>query len=285
MNYALKLDNVCKTYETSDFLLDNVSFEVPMGSVMGFVGENGAGKTTTIGCILNTLFRNSGSIQIFEKEMKDEDTVLRNDIGVVYDGDNFPKYLTAKQISEIMQGIFSQWDNSLFQKYLKTFRLNEKQKIGKYSKGMTMKLAIAVALSHHPKLLILDEATSGLDPIMRDEMLEVFLDFVGEDDHSILLSSHITSDLEKVADYITYINYGELIYSGEKKKLLEEFYVIRNVREEIPIGIREKLIGVRKTKDGVQALLKKEYIKEISGLGRIEKATLDDIVVFTSKGE
>lgn len=107
MNYALKLDNVCKTYETSDFLLDNVSFEVPMGSVMGFVGENGAGKTTTIGCILNTLFRNSGSIQIFEKEMKDEDTVLRNDIGVVYDGDNFPKYLTAKQISEIMQGIFS----------------------------------------------------------------------------------------------------------------------------------------------------------------------------------
>ena len=119
MNYALKLDNVCKTYETSDFLLDNVSFEVPMGSVMGFVGENGAGKTTTIGCILNTLFRNSGSIQIFEKEMKDEDTVLRNDIGVVYDGDNFPKYLTAKQISEIMQGIFSQWDNSLFQKYLK----------------------------------------------------------------------------------------------------------------------------------------------------------------------
>ena len=256
-----------------------------MGSVMGFVGENGAGKTTTIGCILNTLFRNSGSIQIFEKEMKDEDTVLRNDIGVVYDGDNFPKYLTAKQISEIMQGIFSQWDNSLFQKYLKTFRLNEKQKIGKYSKGMTMKLAIAVALSHHPKLLILDEATSGLDPIMRDEMLEVFLDFVGEDDHSILLSSHITSDLEKVADYITYINYGELIYSGEKKKLLEEFYVIRNVREEIPIGIREKLIGVRKTKDGVQALLKKEYIKEISGLGRIEKATLDDIVVFTSKGE
>lgn len=119
MNYALKLDNVCKTYETSDFLLDNVSFEVPMGSVMGFVGENGAGKTTTIGCILNTLFRNSGSIQIFEKEMKDEDTVLRNDIGVVYDGDNFPKYLTAKQISEIMQGIFSQWDNSLFQKIFK----------------------------------------------------------------------------------------------------------------------------------------------------------------------
>ena len=118
------------------FFLDNVSFEVPMGSVMGFVGENGAGKTTTIGCILNTLFRNSGSIQIFEKEMKDEDTVLRNDIGVVYDGDNFPKYLTAKQISEIMQGIFSQWDNSLFQKYLKTFRLNEKQKIGKYSKGI-----------------------------------------------------------------------------------------------------------------------------------------------------
>ena len=131
----------------------------------------------------------------------------------------------------------------------------------------------------------IDEPTSGLDPVSRDELLEIIEKYVEDGKHSVLFSTHITSDLEKVADYITYINYGELIYSGEKKKLLEEFYVIRNVREEIPIGIREKLIGVRKTKDGVQALLKKEYIKEISGLGRIEKATLDDIVVFTSKGE
>lgn len=216
MNYALKLDNVCKTYEMSDFVLENVSFAVPMGSVMGFVGENGAGKTTTIGCILNTLSRNSGSIQLFGKEMQDKDTELRNEIGVVYDGDNFPNYLTARQLSNIMKGIFSKWDDALFQKYLHTFHLNEKQKIGKYSKGMTMKLAIAVALSHHPKLLILDEATSGLDPVMRDEMLDVFLEFVGSDDHSILLSSHITSDLEKIADYITFIHQGRIILTESK---------------------------------------------------------------------
>ena len=219
MNYALKLDNVCKTYETSDFLLDNVSFEVPMGSVMGFVGENGAGKTTTIGCILNTLFRNSGSIQIFEKEMKDEDTVLRNDIGVVYDGDNFPKYLTAKQISEIMQGIFSQWDNSLFQKYLKTFRLNEKQKIGKYSKGMTMKLAIAVALSHHPKLLILDEATSSIDTRTELRIQKAFAKIM--QGRTSFIVAHRLSTIEE-ADVILVMNKGNIIEQGTHKELLEK---------------------------------------------------------------
>lgn len=167
----------------------------------------------------------------------------------------------------------------------KQFKIAKSKKVKELSKGMQMKLMLACAFSYDSKLLILDEPTSGLDPVSRDELLEIIEKYVEDGKHSVLFSTHITSDLEKVADYITYINYGELIYSGEKKKLLEEFYVIRNVREEIPIGIREKLIGVRKTKDGVQALLKKEYIKEISGLGRIEKATLDDIVVFTSKGE
>ena len=286
MNYALKLDNVCKTYETSDFLLDNVSFEVPMGSVMGFVGENGAGKTTTIGCILNTLFRNSGSIQIFEKEMKDEDTVLRNDIGVVYDGDNFPKYLTAKQISEIMQGIFSQWDNSLFQKYLKTFRLNEKQKIGKYSKGMTMKLAIAVALSHHPKLLILDEATSGLDPIMRDEMLEVFLDFVGEGDHSILLSSHITSDLEKIADYITFIHQGRIILTESKDTLIYKYAILRCKEKQFENLDKSDILAYRRQDYQIDVLVNNKEAAERKYAGIvIDHATIDEIMLILVKGE
>lgn len=286
MNYVLKLDNVCKTYETSDFLLDNVSFEVPMGSVMGFVGENGAGKTTTIGCILNTLFRNSGSIQIFEKEMKDEDTVLRNDIGVVYDGDNFPKYLTAKQISEIMQGIFSQWDNSLFQKYLKTFRLNEKQKIGKYSKGMTMKLAIAVALSHHPKLLILDEATSGLDPIMRDEMLEVFLDFVGEDDHSILLSSHITSDLEKIADYITFIHQGRIILTESKDNLIYKYAILRCKEKQFENLDKSDILAYRRQDYQIDVLVNNKEAAERKYAGIvIDHATIDEIMLILVKGE
>lgn len=286
MNYALKLDNVCKTYEMSDFVLDNVSFAVPMGSVMGFVGENGAGKTTTIGCILNTLSRNSGSIQLFGKEMQDKDTELRNEIGVVYDGDNFPKYLTARQLSNIMEGIFSKWDDALFQKYLHAFHLNEKQKIGKYSKGMTMKLAIAVALSHHPKLLILDEATSGLDPIMRDEMLDVFLEFVGSDDHSILLSSHITSDLEKIADYITFIHQGRIILTESKDNLIYKYAILRCKEKQFESLDKNDILAYRRQDYQIDVLVdNKEAAKRKYAGVVIDCATIDEIMLILVKGE
>ena len=286
MNYALKLDNVCKTYEMSDFVLDNVSFAVPMGSVMGFVGENGAGKTTTIGCILNTLSRNSGSIQLFGKEMQDKDTELRNEIGVVYDGDNFPKYLTARQLSNIMEGIFSKWDDALFQKYLHALHLNEKQKIGKYSKGMTMKLAIAVALSHHPKLLILDEATSGLDPIMRDEMLDVFLEFVGSDDHSILLSSHITSDLEKIADYITFIHQGRIILTESKDNLIYKYAILRCKEKQFESIDKNDILAYRRQDYQIDVLVdNKEAAKRKYAGVVIDCATIDEIMLILVKGE
>ena len=286
MNYALKLENVCKTYEMSDFVLDNVSFAIPMGSVMGFVGENGAGKTTTIGCILNTLSRNSGSIQLFGKEMQDKDTELRNEIGVVYDGDNFPKYLTARQLSNIMEGIFSKWDDALFQKYLHTFHLNEKQKIGKYSKGMTMKLAIAVALSHHPKLLILDEATSGLDPIMRDEMLDVFLEFVGSDDHSILLSSHITSDLEKIADYITFIHQGRIILTESKDNLIYKYAILRCKEKQFESLDKNDILAYRRQDYQIDVLVdNKEAAKRKYAGVVIDCATIDEIMLILVKGE
>lgn len=286
MNYALKLENVCKTYEMSDFVLDNVSFAVPMGSVMGFVGENGAGKTTTIGCILNTLSRNSGSIQLFGKEMQDKDTELRNEIGVVYNGDNFPKYLTARQLSNIMEGIFSKWDDALFQKYLHTFHLNEKQKIGKYSKGMTMKLAIAVALSHHPKLLILDEATSGLDPIMRDEMLDVFLEFVGSDDHSILLSSHITSDLEKIADYITFIHQGRIILTESKDNLIYKYAILRCKEKQFESLDKNDILAYRRQDYQIDVLVdNKEAAKHKYAGVVIDCATIDEIMLILVKGE
>ena len=286
MNYALKLENVCKTYEMSDFVLDNVSFAIPMGSVMGFVGENGAGKTTTIGCILNTLSRNSGSIQLFGKEMQDKDTELRNEIGVVYDSDNFPEYLTARQLSNIMEGIFSKWDDALFQKYLHTFHLNEKQKIGKYSKGMTMKLAIAVALSHHPKLLILDEATSGLDPIMRDEMLDVFLEFVGSDDHSILLSSHITSDLEKIADYITFIHQGRIILTESKDNLIYKYAILRCKEKQFESLDKNDILAYRRQDYQIDVLVdNKEAAKRKYAGVVIDCATIDEIMLILVKGE
>jgi len=227
MENILELQQICKSFPKSNFILDKLSFSLPYGAILGFVGENGAGKTTTIGCILNTVRKDSGMVKLFGKEMRDIDTDIREKIGVVYDGDNFPGFWTAKQLSQVMEGIYTQWDNALFQKYLEDFHLPVKQKIKNYSRGMTMKLAIAVALSHHPQLLILDEATSGLDPIMRDEMLDVFLEFVQEESHSILLSSHITSVLEKVADYITFIHNGKLIMTASKNDLVYNYAVMR----------------------------------------------------------
>ena len=227
MENILELQKLCKSFPKSNFILDKLSFSLPYGAILGFVGENGAGKTTTIGCILNTVRKDSGMVKLFGKEMRDIDTDIREKIGVVYDGDNFPGFWTAKQLSQVMEGIYTQWDHALFQKYLEDFHLPVKQKIKHYSRGMTMKLAIAVALSHHPQLLILDEATSGLDPIMRDEMLDVFLEFVQEESHSILLSSHITSDLEKVADYITFIHNGKLIMTASKNDLVYNYAVMR----------------------------------------------------------
>ena len=240
MENILELENISKSFPKSNFLLDKLSFSLPYGTILGFVGENGAGKTTTIGCILNTVIKDSGTVRLFGQEMQDRDTTLREKIGVVYDGDNFPGFWTAKQLSQVMRGFYRHWDNTLFQKYLTDFGLPEKQQIKHFSRGMTMKLAIAAALSHHPQLLVLDEATSGLDPVVRDEMLDVFLDFVQEENHSILLSSHITSDLEKVADYIAFIHNGRLVLTASKDDLIYHmpFCAVRKVnfrRLTVPI--------------------------------------------------
>lgn len=227
MNNILELNQVTKTFRKSDFRLDQVSFSVPYGNIMGFVGENGAGKTTTIGCILNTLARDGGEIRLFGREMRDEDTEMREKIGVVYDGNNFPAYLTTGQLSRVMQGLYRSWDGPLFLKYLDDFNLPGGQKIKSYSRGMTMKLAVAVALAHHPQLLVLDEATGGLDPIMRDELLDILLGFVQEENHSVLLSSHITGDLEKIADYITFIHEGRVIMTVSRNDLVYRYAVMR----------------------------------------------------------
>ena len=246
MENILELQQVSKKYPSSGLKLENITFSLPYGTIMGFVGENGAGKTTTIGCILNTIAEYNGTVKLFGKKMLDTDTDIREKIGVVYDGDNFPAYLNANQLANVMAGFYKQWDNDLFQKYLREFRLPAGQKIKHYSKGMTMKLAIAVALSHHPQLLILDEATSGLDPVMRDEMLDVFLDFVQKEDHSILLSSHITSDLEKIADYITFIHNGKLIMTVTKDDLLYNYAVMRCTENQFTSIDNDDIIAYRK---------------------------------------
>lgn len=286
MEHILELKQVCKAFPKSDFVLDHLSFSLPYGAILGFVGENGAGKTTTIGCILNTLVKDNGTVKLFGREMLDADTDMREKIGVVYDGDNFPSYWTAKQLSQVMEGLYTQWDNALFQQYLETFRLPANQKIKHYSRGMTMKLAIAAALSHHPQLLILDEATSGLDPIMRDEMLDVFLEFVQDESHSILLSSHITSDLEKVADYITFIHNGALMMTASKDDLVYRYAVMRCREKQFLQLDPGDMIAYRKRDYQIDVLVsdgekaQRKY-KDII----VDHVSVDEIMLLLVKGE
>ena len=286
MENILELQQISKTFPKSNFTLDKLSFSLPYGSIMGFVGENGAGKTTTIGCILNTINKDSGTIKLFGKEMSDGDTDIREKIGVVYDGDNFPGFWTAKQLSQVMEGFYTKWDNVLFQKYLEDFHIPMKQKIKNYSRGMTMKLAIAAALSHHPQLLILDEATSGLDPIMRDEMLDLFLGFVQEENHSILLSSHITSDLEKVADYITFIHDGKLIMTVSKNDLVYNYAVMRCKESQFLALDRSDIISYRKRDFQTDVLVadgkaaQRKYKNAV-----IDHVSVDEIMLLLVKGE
>ena len=286
MDNILELHQVCKTFPRTNFTLDHVSFSIPYGSIMGFVGENGAGKTTTIGCVLNTVSKDSGTIKIFGKELADTDTELKEKIGVVYDGDNFPAYWTAEQLSDVMQGLYTNWDNELFKKYLNDFRLLPNQKIKSYSRGMTMKLAVAAALSHYPQLLILDEATSGLDPIMRDDMLDVFLEFVQDENHSILLSSHITSDLEKIADYITFIHNGKLIMAASKNDLVYNFAVMRCKESQFLELDPGDILVYRKRDYQIDVLvsngneIQRKYRNAV-----IDHVSVDEIMLLLVKGE
>ena len=286
MENILELQQVSKTFSKSNFALENVTFSLPYGSILGFVGENGAGKTTTIGCILNTIAKDSGMVKLFGKEMTDADTNMRERIGVVYDGDNFPAYWTAAQLAKVMSVFYKQCDNILFQKFLKEYKLPANQKIKQYSRGMTMKLAIAVALSHHPQLLILDEATGGLDPVVRDEMLDTFLDFVQEEDHSILLSSHITSDLEKVADYITFIHNGKLIMTVSKNDLVYNYAVMRCKENQFLALDPADIIVYRKRDFQIDVLvsdckaMQRKY-KEIV----IDHVSVDEIFLLLVRGD
>ena len=286
MNNILTLNNVNKKYKKSNFSIRDISFSLPEGSILGFIGENGAGKSTTMNCILNVLRKDSGKIEIFGKEMSDEDTDIREDISVVYDSDNFPEHLTASQLSNIFEKIYRRWDNSCFQEYIKLFSLPKHQKIKTYSRGMSMKLAIAVALSHESKLLILDEATSGLDPIMRDEILDVLLEFVKQENHSILLSSHITSDLEKIADYIVFIHNGEIILNKTKDELIYEYGLIRCSENDFLSISAEDIISHIKREYQIDVLVsdRKLMEKKYNNL-IIDNISLDEIMLLMVKGE
>ncbi len=286
MNPVLEVNGLCKAFPQSGFALDHVSFALPAGAILGFVGENGAGKTTTIGCILGTMAKDAGSVRLFGEEMADGDTALREKIGVVYDGENFPGYLSAAQLADILRGVYARWDDAAFTKLLGQFCLPPQQKIKTYSKGMTMKLAIAAALAHHPRLLILDEATSGLDPIMREEMLDVFLEFVQDESHSILLSSHITSDLEKVADYVTFVHGGQILLTASKNDLAYHYAVLRCRESQFQALERADILAYRKREFQTDVLVRdgKQAARKYPGVVA-DHVSVDEVLLLLGKGE
>ncbi len=276
---AIELKGVTKKYD--GFTLNNVSFAVPKGSIMGFIGQNGAGKSTMIKAILGIIGIDSGEINIFGKDHLKEEYELKEDIAAVFDELPFHDNLNAKQINIIMSGMFRNWDKELFFRYLERFGLPQKKKCGKFSKGMRMKLQIAVALSHGAKLLIMDEATTGLDPVVRNEILDIFLEYLQDENKSILMSSHITSDLEKIADSVTFIDNGEILLSDYKDSVLETHAVIRCSKSDYASIEKSDFISARVSDFGADVMVsdKKAMQNKYPKL-MIEPTSLEEIMLF-----
>lgn len=276
---AIELNGVTKSYP--GFTLAPLNLALPMGTILGLVGENGAGKTTTIKLILNAISPDTGSISVLGASNQDKEfTTRKQEIGIVLDEACFPGILNAGDLERILRATYPNWDTPLFQQYLQTFHLPVDKKIQDYSRGMKMKLSIASALSHHPKLLVLDEATSGLDPMVRDEILDIFNDFTRDEDHSVLLSSHIISDLEKICDYIAFLHQGRLVLCEEKDVLLETYAIVKLSPEEFAALPEQAVVRARKIGYGYDALVLKG---QISPAFPREITTLEDIILFLAK--
>ena len=266
--------------------IKGISFEVNEGEVIALIGANGAGKTTTIKSILNIINRDSGEIKIFGLDNKENERKIKEDIGVVLDDSFLSEYLNPSDINKIMKNIYKNWDEKLYFKYIEDFKL-PKEKISKeYSSGMKMKLKIAVALAHHPKLLILDEPTSGLDPVARNEILDIFQEFIQDEDHGIFVSSHITSDLEHIADYITFINNGEIIFTKTRDELLENYGLVKCSEEQFKKIDKKDYIKYKKNRYEYDVLIEDKYeFKKKYDISVIDKTSLENIMLIYIKGE
>ena len=282
MNDALIISGLTKTYK--DFMLNGVSFSVPCGSIVGLIGENGAGKSTAINAVLGLIQKEAGSICVLGKEQLDNE--IKEQIGVVFDGNNYPEIFSTRKLNRVMKDIYHSWEEHTFLNLLKKFSLPTDKPIKQFSKGMKMKLAIAVALSHNSKLLILDEATSGLDPVIRDDILDILLDFAQDETHSILISSHITTDLEKIADYIVFIHEGQVVFSKLKDELIEQYGIIKCGAAQFEALDKSDIIVYRKMDYEWQVLvadraaMKKKYPKTL-----IDSVSIDEIMLLYVKGE
>lgn len=276
---VIEIKDVSKDY--GDFKLDNISFTVPEGSVCGFIGQNGAGKTTTIRIILDAINRDDGEVYLFGQNIDKGSASLREDIGVVFDEMGFHDFLTARQINTIMKNVYKNWKEEKYFEYLKRFSLPTKKACGSFSRGMRMKLQIAAALSHEAKLLIMDEPTSGLDPIVRNEMLQIFREYVIEEDHTILLSSHITEDLEKLADEVIFIDGGKIVLQGNKDEILEKHGILRCKKDELRAISESLIVSAEISSLGAEVLVNdRKAAEKLYPEMVIEPAGLDEIMIY-----
>ena len=272
---ALEIHGLTK--RRGDFVLRGLELTLPAGCIMGLIGENGAGKSTTMRLILNSLRRDSGSITIYGKDNRTLTARDREDIGVVLDEVGLPEYMNAAQIGRMLAGIFRRWQPEVYEEYLHRLELPEDKAFKDYSRGMRMKLGLAAALSHQPKLLLLDEATSGLDPVVRDEILTIFADFTRDEEHAVLISSHIVSDLEKICDYIAFLHRGRLLLCEEKDRLTEEYGILRGDTDGIaPAAV----CGRHATPYGTEYLVRRSAVPAGMTLGQVN---IEDLFVFMAK--
>ena len=278
---VIEIRGLCKHYR--DFSLDHLDLDLPAGCVLGLVGENGAGKSTTIRLIMDALERDGGTVSVLGVDNKSPAFMdVKQDVGVVLDETCVPEVINARQLGKIMAGTYKNWDQAAYEGWIERFRLPADKKVKDYSRGMTMKLGIAAALSHRARLLLLDEATGGLDPMVREELLEVFADFAAEEGHAVLLSSHIVSDLERICDYIAFLHKGRLVLCEEKDLLLDKYGILKCSKEQLANIPEEAIHGRRVGTYGVEALVEREFMPRDAV---VDRANLEDIILYMVKGE
>lgn len=284
MDSILEVKNLRKEYK--EFSLKDISFNLERGYIMGFIGPNGAGKSTTIKLIMNLIRKNSGTINIFGKDNILHEKEVKEKIGFVYDENYFYEEITLEEMKRIIAPFYKHWDNKAYDKYIKVFNLPASKKIKELSKGMKMKYSLAIALSHNAELIIMDEPTSGLDPVFRSEMLDILYSIIQDENKAIFFSTHITTDLEKIADYITFINNGEIIFSALKDSIMENYGLVKGGNELLDKDTKNEFVGLRENSYGFEGLTNNvERVKKLfKNSILIEKPSLDDILVYTVKG-
>ena len=276
---AIEIRELTKKYD--GFTLDKVSFDVPKGSIMGFIGQNGAGKSTTINCLLNIIKYDSGTVKLLGQELSENEAGIKERLSAVFDEIPFHDSLRASDINILMKDIYEQWDSGTFFEYLDRFVLPRRKKIGQFSKGMKMKLQIAAALSHNAQLLVMDEATTGLDPVVRNEILDIFQEYLQNEDNSILMSAHIPSDLETIADSVTFIDKGRILLTGYKDDILDSHAMIKVKKKDYALMDREDFVSARVNDYGADIMFSDRALAERKYSGAvIEKTTLEDIMLF-----